>query len=363
VPPARQGYTGHDVIALVGRAGSAYSQMEVADGRRLTTHRSCFVRFPLKNAVGRITCSPGRRPPGPSPATSRGAVNPELDYLRIRTVRDNAVYYFAKDNLNFQRLEREFKEGFGRPEWSWPKGVPKLKTIAQIFKEQGGFEVLETIKGSQLVGRQYEGLFDELPAQNPAAAFPRTPRSTEKTGVSCHRVIDGGRDSKGNPNVVAGEGTGIVHVAPGCGDVDYVLGQEQGNRSALPFGVRPDSHRGLALLPEGRRRTRRRRSCLTRWRAKHRLVNVEDYPHIYPFCWRTGDELCLPTSSTSGSSTWTGARRSRPSHAKSAGCPAASTGRNASSNGLSTCDWMISKKALLGLALPIGWTRSPANSR
>ena len=53
--------------------------------------------------------------------------------------------------------------------------------------------------------------------------------------MSCHRVIDGGRDSKGSPNVVAGEGTGIVHVAPGCGDVDYVLGQEQGLVSIAPL--------------------------------------------------------------------------------------------------------------------------------
>ena len=61
--------------------------------------------------------------------------------MRIKTKRDGAIYYFAKDNLEFQRLAKEFKEGFGRPEWGWPKGVAKLKTIAQIFKEQGGFEV------------------------------------------------------------------------------------------------------------------------------------------------------------------------------------------------------------------------------
>ena len=43
-------YSGHDVMPWSGQAGSAYSQMEVADGRRLTTHRSCFVRFPLADA-------------------------------------------------------------------------------------------------------------------------------------------------------------------------------------------------------------------------------------------------------------------------------------------------------------------------
>ncbi len=43
----------------------------------------------------------------------------------------------AEDNLEFARLQTEFKQGFGRPEWEWPKGNGKLKTISQIFKEQG----------------------------------------------------------------------------------------------------------------------------------------------------------------------------------------------------------------------------------
>ena len=41
-------YQGHDVMPWSGRGGSAYSQMEVAEGRKLTTHESCFVRFPLR---------------------------------------------------------------------------------------------------------------------------------------------------------------------------------------------------------------------------------------------------------------------------------------------------------------------------
>ena len=45
-------YRGHDVMPWSGRGGSAYSQMEVADGRKLTVHRSCFVRFPIVRAVG-----------------------------------------------------------------------------------------------------------------------------------------------------------------------------------------------------------------------------------------------------------------------------------------------------------------------
>src|SRR5690606_7177089 len=40
-------YRGHDVMPWSGRGGSAYSQMEVADGRKLTIHKSVFARFPI----------------------------------------------------------------------------------------------------------------------------------------------------------------------------------------------------------------------------------------------------------------------------------------------------------------------------
>jgi isoleucyl-tRNA synthetase len=179
---------GHDVMPWSGLAGSAYSQMEVADGRRLTTHRSVFVRFPIvakgdggSGEAGDTTSLPiSPSPASPSPeyllvwtttpwtltSNVAAAVNPELDYVKLRAKRDGAIYYFAKDNLDAKRMEKEFKEGFGRPEWTWPEATPKLKSLAQIFKEQGGYEVLGTIKGAEMVGWRYRGPFDDLPAQN-----------------------------------------------------------------------------------------------------------------------------------------------------------------------------------------------------
>ncbi|MFO0917987.1 MAG: class I tRNA ligase family protein [Planctomycetaceae bacterium] len=206
-------YRGHDVMPWSGKAGSAYSQMEVADGRKLTTHRALFVRFPLIASGGRESPEAGHTQGAHAPRSENDAneylliwtttpwtltsnvaamVNPDLDYVRLQAKRDGAIYYFAKDNLEFQRLATEYKEGFGRPEWQWPKDVPKLKSLAQIFKEQGGYEVLGTVKGAELIGRRYVGPFDDLPAQSAPGDSPGA-----KTGVECHRVIDGGRDFKG----------------------------------------------------------------------------------------------------------------------------------------------------------------------
>ena len=237
-------YRGHDVMPWSGRGGSAYSQMEVADGRKLTVHRSCFVRFPLVREE-RQTVVAGQdqeyllvwtTTPWTLTSNVAAAVNPELDYVKLRSKRDGGIYYFAKDNLDFQRLAKEYKEGFGRPEWMWPAGVPKLKTIGQFFKEIGGYEIEGTLKGAEMIGWQYLGPFDDLPAQTIAGGVPCDPQLEQKNGVSCHRVIDGGRDFKGSANVVAGEGTGIVHIAPGCGDVDHQLGKAAELVGIAPLG-------------------------------------------------------------------------------------------------------------------------------
>ena len=43
-------YRGHDVMPWCGRCGTGLSQMEVAEGRRITQHTSVFVRFPVISA-------------------------------------------------------------------------------------------------------------------------------------------------------------------------------------------------------------------------------------------------------------------------------------------------------------------------
>src|SRR5579871_4664184 len=284
-------YRGHDVMPWSGPGGSAYSQMEVAEGRRLTTHKSVFLRFPLKgrdheNLLVWTTT------PWTLTSNVAAAVNPQLEYVRLKTKRDGAIYYFAKDNLEYQRLAKEFKEGFGRPEWGWPKGVAKLKTIAQIFKEQGGFEVLGTVTGAEMLGWEYVGPFDDLPAQQQVGGLPANPGLGKLTGVSCHRVVDGGRDSEGKPTVVAGEGTGIVHTAPGCGDIDYALGKALGIVAIAPLGEDGRFVAGFGPF-SGKEAIDRQTAELVfeDLRRKTLLVAVEEYPHIYPHCWRTGDEL------------------------------------------------------------------------
>ncbi len=530
-----------------GRGGSAYSQMEIAEGRKLTTHKSVFVRFPIRSKCATGSASAGEddgtggasgtrdsveneylliwtTTPWTLTSNVGAAVNPDLDYLKLQTKRDDAVYYFAKENLNYQRLATEFKEGFGRPEWRWPDDVPKLKTIAQILKEQGGFEELGTIKGAEMVGWEYDGPFDDLPAQqqpreavtrwlgmrdlvprlllntlrkklseasqneqeltsqvlihalnstdvtppelrHAVAVFlgfcreyfltvvgeaagghvfsdlpeswndnesheialsalgdflksvdvndeplhelqrmekalrieplphPEPPSLTTiddlltlvwkessqfgpvlfsclinalqgvdnaireklvKSGRDCHRVIDGGRDSRGNPNVVAGEGTGIVHIAPGCGDIDHKLGFDQAFVVLAPLKEDGTYDIGFgdftgreAIAPETAE------LVFEKLKEKHLLVSVETYPHIYPHCWRTGDELVFRlVDEWFINMDWRDEIKDVTREIR--WLPDSIDGEEREVEWLSNMsDWMISKKRFWGLALPI----------
>jgi isoleucyl-tRNA synthetase len=270
--------------------------------------------------------------------------------VQLKTNRDGATYYCAKDNLHFQRLEREFKEGFGRPEWGWPSNVPKLKTISQIFKEQGGFEIVAEIKGAALVGRPYRGPFDDLQVQQ----FPGDPTLPGKTGKDCHRVIDGGRDSRGNANVVAGEGTGIVHIAPGCGDIDFVLG----TRNKL-VTINALNEAGQFIVGFGQFEGREANDPETAQlvfdslKQKHLLIAVEEYPHIYPFCWRTGDELVFRlVNEWFINMDWRDEIKNVTRQIR--WLPPSIDGEEREVEWLTNMrDWLISKKRFWGLALPI----------
>ena len=346
-------YRGSDVMPWSGRGGTAYSQMEVVEGRKLTVHAAPFVRMPIKGRDNEYLLV-WTTTPWTLTSNVACAVNPQLEYVKVRAKKDGAAYWFAKANLEFQRQEKEFKEGFGKAEWSWPKHVPKLKPIAQIFKEQGGYEIEDTQLGSTLVGLEYIGPFDHLPAQNEPGGLPADPLLLDRCGVSCHRVIDGGRDIEGNPNVVAGEGTGIVHIAPGCGDIDHVMGKANGLVAIAPLDDEAKfypSFGDFTGLDATERSTAEK--VFAHLREKGMLLAVEEYPHIYPHCWRTGVELVFrPVDEWFIGMSWR--QEIMDLVQKVNFLPESINGRARELDWLKNMgDWMISKKRFWGLALPI----------
>lgn len=350
-------YKGTDVMPWSGRAGCAYSHMEIAEGRRLVTHTSVFVRFPLRGRDNEYLLI-WTTTPWTLTSNTGAAVSSELDYVKVRTKKDGALYYLAAENLNYQRLEREYKEGFGSQRW--PQGVPKLKTIHQIFQEQGGYIVEGTIPGSQMIDWTFDGPFDELPAQHHRGGFATPfelipPEQREwPCGRDAHRVFDPGKDPKGAPYVVAGEGTGIVHSAPGCGDVDHVWGRQFHMPSIAPLDAEGRFIEGFGKYTGQRAIDGRTAEVIVEdLKQKVLLVAAEEYPHVYPHCWRTGDELVFRlVDEWYISMDWRDEIKEMAKRVR--WLPPAMRGLERELDWLSTMkDWMISKKRFWGLALPI----------
>ena len=322
--------------------------MEIIEGRKLVAHRSVFVRFPLidrKNEYLLVWTTT----PWTLTSNISAAVNINLDYVKLKA-SDGSIYYFAKENLEFQRLENQFKD-----KKQWVKGVPKLKTIAQVFNERGGYSIIDNIKGSDMIGWRYKGPFDDLEAQSIPGGHPFVKEELKEQGITaidCHKVIDGGKDNIGNDIVVSGEGTGIVHIATGCGAIDNKIGKKLKLVEIAPLNDEAKYIDGFGWL-SGKLATSidTRDEILDYLKDKDFLLYSEDYPHIYPHCWRSGDELVYRSvDEWYINMDWRGNIKKIVDDVD--WIP--KWGHDRENEWLDNMgDWMISKKRFWGLALPI----------
>jgi isoleucyl-tRNA synthetase len=278
-------YRGFDAMPWCPRCGVGISQMEMHEGYRLVEHTAVFVRFPLRGRPGENLLV-WTTTPWTLSSNVGAAVNPDLTYLKVR--QGEQVYYVAKGAFTAARLEEQFKRK------EWVPGVPKLKTLEQLFKEKkGGYEVVGEVKGSEMVGWAYDGPFDELPAQRHPAGYPealaevvrRRKWAPDVSAKDAHRVVAWAE-------VGETEGTGIVHIAPGCGKEDFALGKEQGLPPVAPLDEGGHFIPGFGeLTGKSAVDPATAEYVIFDLDRKGRLFATERYPHTYPHCWRCKTEL------------------------------------------------------------------------
>ena len=286
-------YKGHDVMPWCPRCGTGLSEHEiVTEGYQDRTHLAIFATFPLTDEDASLMV--WTTTPWTLAANVAAAVNPELDYLKVR--QNEQVYYLAKDAA--------------------PKAL------------RGEFEVLAELKGSDLIGRTYRGPFDELPANADVQ----------------HRVIPW-------TDVSSEEGTGIVHIAPGCGKEDFALSKVNDLQVIGPINESGYYLPGFDWLTD-RNAAEVAKDIEANLREKGQLYRSEMYTHRYPVCWRCGTELLFrlvdewfismdemrpQLMEATKTTTW---------------YPSFGLERELDWL-LNMQDWMISKKRYWGLALPI----------
>ena len=238
-------YKGHDTMPWCARCGTGISQHEMTEGYQERDDPGLTVKFPLLDRPGEALLV-WTTTPWTLTSNVAAAVGEEIRYVKVR--QGDELLWLGRGTLR-QALS-------------------------------GPFEVLEERPGSELVGWRYEGPFDDLPAVRAAFAAG----TAEAPGVPYeHRVV--AWDEVGEE-----EGTGIVHIAPGCGAEDFQLGKRLGLPVIAPLDESGIFVEGFGSL-SGRDVRDVTEPIIERLRHEHRFYRLETIRHRYPHCWRCGTPL------------------------------------------------------------------------
>ncbi len=216
-------------MAWCPRCGTSLSEHEMSSSYHEVEHTALFIKLPVKNRDFKIVA--WTTTPWTLSANVALAVNPDFEYVKVNFEGENIVL-----------------------------GKERLKILKKDLP------ILQTFKGSELVGLEYETCFPELSEQN-----------------FVHKIVAWDMVDKE-------EGSCVVHIAPGCGNEDFELGQTLGLPEICPIneqGVMLDCTGFLA----GKRTTDVAELVADRLKKDGKLLYAHKYKHSYPFCWRCKTDL------------------------------------------------------------------------
>ncbi len=236
-------YKGFKVVPYCPRCGTPLSSHEVAQGYKKVKEKSAMVRFKCKDEDAYFLA--WTTTPWTLPSNVALCVNPDETYAKVKAA-DGYTYYMAEALLE--------------------------KVLGQLKTEENPnpYEVLETMKGSDLEYREYEPLYD--------CSVPIVAKEHKKAYfVEC------------DDYVTMTDGTGIVHEAPAFGEDDARVGRkydvafvqlvdEKGEmKPETPFGGKFVKDADPLVLKD--------------LSSRGLLFDAPKFEHDYPHCWRCGTPL------------------------------------------------------------------------
>ncbi len=223
-------YEGHKVIPYCPRCGTTLSSHEVAQGYREVEDPSVYVRFAVKDQAN-TNFLVWTTTPWTLISNVALAVGKEIDYVKVK-------------------LNDEF--------------MILAKSRLEVLKGEG--EVVETFKGEQLVGLDYQQLFPFV-----------------KPDKKAHYVIAG-------DFVSTEDGSGIVHIAPAFGEDDYRVGKENDLPVIQPVGL-DGKFRDEVEPWKGQFVKAADPEIIKNLKQSGKLFASGMIKHTYPFCWRCDSPL------------------------------------------------------------------------
>lgn len=262
-------YKGKDTVPWCPRCETAISQHEMlTEDYKEITHETVFFKLPIQNAEYENTyLLVWTTTPWTIPANVAVAINTDFTYYIWKNKETGEQYIMIGQDENDTEVTREEnRKPVPMPRYMFGKG----------FEET--YEKVKEIAGKELVGLKYKAAFDFLPIAKAAQ---------EESPDNFHTILDG------SDIVVSNEGTGLLHVAPGCGQEDFNLGKKEHLPIISPILDNADyvdtmgdwSGKNAKNNPE----------LIIDFLKEHEngkyLFKTMPYKHRYPACWRCKTEL------------------------------------------------------------------------
>ncbi len=220
---------GHYVVPYCPRCGTPLSSHEVAQGYRQVEDPSIYIRFKLKDEDAYFLA--WTTTPWTLISNLMLAVGEDIDYALVSYRGER--YYLAE------------------------------RLVEKVFD---GAELLKIVKGRELVGKEYQPLFDFVVPEG---------KSHYVTGADF---------------VSLDEGTGIVHIAPAFGQEDHELCQAEGVSLVNPVD---EAGRFTEEITDYKDKFVKDADAQIMEDLEDRgdLVRAATTTHTYPFCWRCDSPL------------------------------------------------------------------------
>ena len=235
-------YKGFKIVPYCPRCGTPLSSHEVAQGYKDVKERSAVVRFKVKGEDAYILA--WTTTPWTLPSNVALCVNPNEEYAKVKAA-DGYVYYMASALLD--------------------------TVLGKLAKDgEAAYEVLETYKGKDLEGKEYEALYQ-------CAADLAAKQHKKGHYVVCDTYV------------TLTDGTGVVHIAPAFGEDDAQVGRKYD----LPFVQFVDEKGDMTKETpfEGLFVKKADPEVLKDLDAKGLLFDAPKFEHSYPHCWRCDTPL------------------------------------------------------------------------
>ncbi len=227
-------YKAHKIIPFCVRCGTGLSAHEVAQGYKKVTDTSVFIKFKIKDQANTYILA-WTTTPWTLPGNVALAVGAQIAYAYVK--KDNETYIIASELAE--------------------------KVLGQVVIEK-------EVPGSELVGLEYEPLFDVA----------------ELKSDKSYKVYDA-------DFVSTTDGTGVVHTAVMYGEDDYNLG----TKLELPkFHTVNEQGHFIDSLGDGLggkyvKSKGTEDFIIQKLTERNLLLKSEPHEHDYPFCWRCNTPL------------------------------------------------------------------------